>query len=94
MYLKVSMDVWWKLSVIKATLTSSVFSLFTSMFSVIGSMIESAVSSSMPKMHENISQLFKLHDSDFSKFIGLYVMTVVLYNGNGKIQLSYMIMLD
>lgn len=52
-------------------LTSSDFSLFTSMFSVTGSIIESAVSSSMPKIHENISQLFKLHDNGFSKFIGL-----------------------
>lgn len=40
--------------------------------------MDKAVSSSMPKIQENISKLFKLQDSGFSKLYGRYFKTVVL----------------
>lgn len=58
--------------------TSNILSLFTSMFTVTGSMIDKAVSSSIPNIHENISQWLKLHDNGFSGTDGRNEITVVL----------------
>lgn len=64
----------------KQLLTSNMLSLFISIFSVTGSIMDKAVSSSIPNMQENISQLLRLQESGFSMLYGRYFKTVVLYN--------------